>query len=1030
MHPLHYGSDSRILVGFQKETGDASGSFNASTTEKWVLYDENGAMNVINHFPSSTSATTPAIAKYVQLAEDPATAHLIPVKDITFATIGDNTFINHAHVRPQMKDTTWSGYSETYTSTLAGGSAAAEDQATRTITNEEVFAIWFKAHQVGQQTYGVKTDVYGVVTSASLETDKDDTSSDDNYGATTVVKNDTKAIAGALAYQLSAETSKIEATTLADGALSSANSAMIGGTSVITGRVINDMDPDGNLGTTYDPNQLSSVTAEGGRGQSNVKVTFKTSKTVADLPPRSWEDHTVEISDPGKDGEDSFYMRFVNDELETNVLLNTTNFPASDYRVFGAHTGFGSDTYTVNTQTAKLPRQGHWEEYCGVGVKQEIDSATMPHVLTRRVDGSFVMMEARGSFQVNTVATTVGVNTTTSNGLTFTVDNGFSEDGGTGGASTGTVISALIVGDTVTLEDIAGGTSGTFPPELQEDKTYYVKTVTKTASRIYTITLSESDGGDVITLGTGATLGNCAVTLTTYAHESWVDRACGDDSTNPDPDIFYRKINEVFVYQNRLGFVSDKEVLFSGINDPYNIWRTTVRDLIESDPFAVSPSDSRGDIIKAVSPFGQHLVVFTNEAQHIVRSLDGRFSAKSVEIVSATHSTCDFNPNPVPVKDSLFFTYSTTEFGGVWEFAPSPTRNNSFITNDITGQIPGYIPGGSRKLMGSSKHQMLFYLNERPRSSETANTDDTASLDYGEDQNLYVYKFMDGADGSRQQSAWTKWVFNKDKNLGHTSAADTATGYRIVNMAIVSDRLYLITSTTTINTGGGGTYDTEFYLEYIDLDIKTPDTLISDTLKGNFETALLDRRTTHTQVGGGNIAFSTDTTITMPWKYDAQMADSIEIVTSAGTRYSLGKGNLTAAPASRLASCVVTVDAVDLTSTDFYIGFNYLMSSTYGPFAPRMGQEPLRGRQVYVRGARLTYTQAQEFKIDVAHAGTTYTEVVNGDTDIDLISGEMYFGIRHHMPVLEYTIKNETPWNAMFQGLMYDLNVQEVLGRG
>ena len=1021
MHPLHYGSDTRILIGFQKEVGNASGTFNTSDKEKWALYDEEGNLNVINHFPSSSSATTPAINKYALLSEDPDTSGLLPVNDISFATLGDYTFINHAHVRPQLKDSSWTGYTETYESSAADGA-----QGFRTINNDEVFSVWIKAHQVGKQTYDVTVDALGVVTTASLNTDKDDTSSANQYGASPAndIKNDTKYIAGVLAYQLGATGTKLEATSLATASVSSANDAGIGGTSVITGRVFDDMDPLDNEGSNFDPSQLSSVAAEGGRGASNVKVCFKTSKSVAELPPRSWEDHTVKITDAAKDGEDSFYMRFINDEQTTDTLVNTVAYPSSTHKIFGEHTSFGSDNYTVTSSTDKLPRQGHWEEYCGVGVQQEIDSATMPHVLTRRSDGSFVLMEARGSFQVNTTTPAVTV-TASANSLAFTLDAGFSDDGASGTpapANTGTVTSALIVGDTLTLSHVTGGT---FPTQLQQDKTYYIKTVTK-AARVYTVTLSETEDGDAIALTADQTLTNCKVTLTTYENEAWAKRQAGDDSTNPTPDILSRKINELFVYQNRLGFASDKEVLFSGINDPFSLFRSTVRDLLENDPFTVSPSDSRGDIIKSVSPFGQNLVVLTNEAQHIVRSLDGRFSAKAVEIVAATHSTCDFDPHPIAIKDSMYFT---SDFGGVWEFSPSRVRNNAFVTQDISDQIPGFLPAGSRKLLGSSKHRMLFYLNERPRSSATSNADDTSSSDYGKDQNLYVYTFADNAEGARVQSAWTKWMFNSDKETGHTSAANTATGYRIVNMAVISDRLYLVTTTTSINNGSSD-YDTEFYLEYIDLDVKTPDSLISESLKGNFDTALLDRRTTNTQIAanGGSISFSTNTTITMPWKFDAQMKDTVQIVTSAGTRYTLGKGSLTAATSTSSTNCIITVAGVDLTSTTFYIGFGYDMSSTYGPFAPRIQNVPLRGRQVYVRGGRLTYTQAQEFKIDLTHGATTYTEVVNGSTDTALISGEMYFGIRQHMPSLSFTIKNETPWNAMFQGLMYDLNIQEVLG--
>jgi hypothetical protein len=1049
IHPIHYSDDTRILVGFRGETGNASGVFNASTTEKWVMYDEAGAYNIITHFPSSSDSTSPAIAEYPKLSESPAsTTHMFP-RDMSFATLGDYTFINHAQVRPKMTGVTWKGYQETYTSTADGGGG----QGTRTIENDEVFAIWFKAHQAGKQKYSVVINAFNPYTEAMTETeyflrsDKDDSGSVGTYGSTTDILNDTKYLAGIMAYQITGTVtggegaspevwSYLEATSLSTSGYSSGSDAGNGGTSVVTGRVFDDLDPDGNIGDNFIPSQLSNVTATGGRGSSNVRVCHKLLKTISDLPPRSWEDHTVEISDPEEESGDSFYMRFVNDQTTTKTETHTTNYPNTTptpyHNSFGNHTLFGSDAYTVDSTTTKLPREGHWEEFCGVGVETDVDAATMPHVLVRRTDGSFIMMEAQGSFVVNTDTTRVTFTGGSTDTIAFTVDDGFSDDGTTGGVA-GTNTMALIVNDTVQFKKTGG--SGTFPPELKEDTDYFITHVTRNA-RAYTVQISGSLGGTAITYAaSSAVLTECAVTLTTYALDSWVPRQAGDDLTNPLPDLFYSKINKVFMYQNRLVLCTDKEVWFSAVDDPFNLFRSTVRDLLDDDAFGVSPTDARGDIVKDAAGFGQNLVVFTNEAQHLVRALDGMFAAKTVEIVNATQATCDFSPHPTAVKDSLFFTYSTSEFGGLWEFRPSAVRNNTFNTTDTSEQVPGFLPRGARTIEGSSKHSTMFLFNDRPYLNTTTGADNTSHSDYGKDQNIYVYTFMDNDEG-RIQSAWTKWRLNSDKETGHTSDAISATGYRILNAAVVSDRLYLVTSTRSINNGGGGAYGTEIYLEYMDLDLKTEDTVLSAAVKTKFGSrvgspstvpvVLLDRKISNASC---TEAFSTDTTITPPWKFDSSMKDSIEVVTSAGTRYKVGSGLTTTAPSSSAAG-IITVAGVDLTGLDYQVGFRYTMSSTMGPFSPRIQNQAMRGRNIYVRGGRLTYTMATEFTIDVTHGDTKFTETVTADAIDETTSGEMYFGIRKHMPDLEYTISNAHPFNAMFQGIMYDLNVQEVMPGG
>ena len=1034
MHTITYGSDERLLIGTRGQGPDVSALFKDSPVpdgESWVLVNpSDGGLNVITHFPSSANVAKSAIRAYEDLN---GSVYLDPAK-VSFATLGDNTYINFDGVSPAMKTTTWAGYSETYNSTSGTASS-------RTILNDEVFAIWCKAHQAGKQSYNVSVAIKGYNGDAayveSLECGpiEDDAMDSWHYAALGQnIKNDTKTIANALALQMSG-VAVLEATTLnllhfPSDTVDNATSMGYTGTSVITGRIFDDFDPLGNDGSNFKPSQLLSVEAEGGRGSSNIKALWKTADGVADLPPRSWIDHTLKIEDSSSGGGDPFYMKFVSDELDEVTYSMAQAYPTADNRAFGTHTSFGTDNIGCTSSTTKLPRAGHWEEYCGVGVETDVDSATLPHVMVKRSDGSFIMTEARGAFQVNS-ATPASSWVAASNSLTITVDGGFSEDGtadADGGIVTGTYVSALIPGDS--LEFRGSASESVLPDEIVPDKTYFIKTVTKTSARVYTVTLSATSKGDTLAItdpsGGAITGQNLKCFLTSYDYLKWSDRIAGDDETNPLPDLFYRPINKIFTYQNRLGFVTDKEVWFSGSGDPGGLFRSTVRDLLEDDPFGITPTDSRGDVIKDAVAYDQTLIVFTNEAQHLVRSLDGRFSSKTVEVVAGTHAACDFNPTPVPINDSLFFTHSTSTFGGITEMAASGSRSNTFTSTDISIHIPGYFPAGVSRMVGSAKHNMLFVLDDPPRNSSAPDFPDMAHEDFGRNQGLTVYTYADTSDG-RLQSAFTAWDFNRDLPTGVTTLASMPTGYTILNMAIMGDSLYLITGTASIrDTGGvGERYGYEYYLEKIDLDLKTEDTLVSDTLKENFNQCLLDRKTANTEVTESfNGAY---TLITPPWAFDASMADSLEVVTAAGARYTVGKGNLIPAPATSSTPCTLRVTGVDLTGLAYWVGFGYTMTSTFGPFAPQIQNTPLRGRNVFVRGARLTYTRANEFNVDVIHGGTTYTEKVVEGTTTGTKSGEMYFGIRQHMPDLSFTIYNSLPWNAMFQGIMYDLNIQEVL---
>jgi len=113
-----------------------------------------------------------------------------------------------------------------------------------------------------------------------------------------------------------------------------------------------------------------------------------------------------------------------------------------------------------------------------------------------------------------------------------------------------------------------------------------------------------------------------------------------------------------------------------------------------------------------------------------------------------------------------------------------------------------------------------------------------------------------------------------------------------------------------------------------------------------------------------------------------------------------------------------------------WVGLRYNMKSTFGPFAPVIGEKPTRGTNIFVRGARMTYSRSNQFWIDQVNGSRSYKQTIEGgmaEYQPNLKNGELYFGIRKYMPDLGFTLNNSKPWNSMFQGIMYDLNVQEVI---
>ena len=86
----------------------------------------------------------------------------------------------------------------------------------------------------------------------------------------------------------------------------------------------------------------------------------------------------------------------------------------------------------------------------------------------------------------------------------------------------------------------------------------------------------ETAARDVSTSLTASTMPHALIntgdTTFTFGPLTWVDRLTGDDVTNPQPSFVGKKINASFFYNNRLGFLSEDNIIFGVANDSYNFF--------------------------------------------------------------------------------------------------------------------------------------------------------------------------------------------------------------------------------------------------------------------------------------------------------------------------------------------------------------------------------------------------------------------------------------------------------------------------
>ena len=241
----------------------------------------------------------------------------------------------------------------------------------------------------------------------------------------------------------------------------------------------------------------------------------------------------------------------------------------------------------------------------------------------------------------------------------------------------------------------------------------------------------------------------------------YATRQSGDDATNPFPSFVGSTINDVFFFKNRLGFLTDSAVVFSEADEYFNFFRTTTQQLLDSAPIDVGLSHTKVAVLQHALPFQEKLVLFSDNSQFVLRGADV-LSPKTVAISPVTEYDISDGIAPLALGPYIYFPFNRGQFEGMFEYF---VDNNTevFEAEEITSQIPKYIPSSIKRMAGSASESMVLLQ------------DDT-------NQNLlYVYKYF-WSGKEKIQSAWQKWEF-----------ADNVTGFDFIDST-----LYLILDGKTL----------------------------------------------------------------------------------------------------------------------------------------------------------------------------------------------------------------------------------------
>ena len=497
--------------------------------------------------------------------------------------------------------------------------------------------------------------------------------------------------------------------------------------------------------------------------------------------------------------------------------------------------------------------------------------------------------------------------------------------------------------------------------------------LTPEASTMPHLLIKQANGTFVFKKADGENHTNSGTGTPTYDYSAfkWGSRLAGDELTNPDPTFIGQTINNLFLFKNRFGILSDENIILSEAGEFFNFFRFTVIDLLDTAPIDIASASSEVSILRHAVPLSEKLVLLSDSGQFILQS-DTALSSKTVSIARSTAYNILKDAKPSASENAVFFAFNRGSFSGVREYVPADVEDN-FEAVDISSQVPKYIPGKITKVVAASHENVVFCLTD------------------GDTDAVYVYNYYN-TDRQRIQSAWHRWEFG------------TAT--KVLNIDLIDTELFL-----TVYRNGN------VFIEKTAIEVGKTDT-------GSNYVARLDRRVSNTTPGVSVVGNQ----ITMP--YAESTGRSLEVITTDGQRIPVSNSSDEGATALLVAPQDMT--GVAFYAGEAYTMSYTFSDLVLREPTQSGGLAIITDGRLQIRYGTLTFGESGAFNVNVTPdfrdtSTHTFTGRVLGAGsmklgEVPLESGEFRFPVFSKADQVSITLTNDSPLPCNLLSAEYELS--------
>ena len=233
---------------------------------------------------------------------------------------------------------------------------------------------------------------------------------------------------------------------------------------------------------------------------------------------------------------------------------------------------------------------------------------------------------------------------------------------------------------------------------------------------------------------------------TQYTLPVWGERTAGDTESAKDPSFIGSKINNVFFFRNRLGFLADDNVILSNVSEFFNFFPDTVLTVVDSHPIDVAASHTKVAILKHAVTMGEQLILFSEQTQFVLSSSADNLTPTTANVLVSTEFESSDDAPPVGSGNSIYFLTKKGNFAGIREYI-SQTNETARDAANITIHVPRLIPSNIFKLAVSNNQDILVCVG----------TDNP--------NKLFINRWLFGNQGQKVLNSWFTFTINENRSI-------------------------------------------------------------------------------------------------------------------------------------------------------------------------------------------------------------------------------------------------------------------------